>query len=342
MRKQSGIQTPPQVTISVGTLSAKLSTPGEVAIWAFPPATGRVRKGQSRSLILVAAKTFNRNSGVAPLASVEISRLTSTLDVHRNMNLWLVARTDNGIYGTHWSGTQEGRGVTHVLASGWRRLPVSSKSMREWSSVQCRDYAYRDLGVRTALVGMHYSTTRSWDHTFTLTIGQSTTFGVGFSQSGAIGSWEANGTSTKSTTDVTDFPHSVGRRHDYTYYSWYEYKYICDGILFGYHAKPVAHEGGTVTYAPSTSNIPSARLCLPYARGSKKTTLDESDVAYTAGGGANLLDVLGINFSTLTGYSSKAKVEFIANGSGLSLCGTNAYPARAGTRRLVGKLTSET
>ena len=199
----------------------------------------------------------------------------------------------------------------------------------------CSVVYVQDLGIRSALVGMHYSTTAGLTHGFVYEAGETSTVGVGVSSTGAYGSFSASGTHTRSSTTTVSFASATGNRHDYTYFAWGKYRTQCGGLITGYEARTRAYAGGGTSWDGPAA--PAASYCVNLGGGVTTVTATANNRAYTAGGGADVSSAIGINLSTQTGYDLSGRVTYKNNTTGLKhLCGTSGYPGNA-PGRLVGK-----
>lgn len=186
------------------------------------------------------------------------------------------------------------------------------------------------------LVGQLYISTTGATGTFTYTTGSSSTLGVGVSNSGMFGSFNASGTSTKSSTTTIGFPtvtSNQGRYFDTQFrYSRFGVSYCWPPgcTVFQHSARATAFIGGTRTRSVTA---PSATYCTSYQAGSSFTK--ESSTAVTWSNGFEGAGIIGINLSSRTGYTSQAKVYFYFS-STRQLCGTSGYPTLT-PRQLVVK-----
>lgn len=173
------------------------------------------------------------------------------------------------------------------------------------------------------LVGAAYLATSGVTAQFTYLSGASSSLGVGFSLSGAYGTWSASGTSSKSSTATITFPSFTGSG---------QYRYFDTKFQYGKYNGKCAPEpewqtrvhsfsGGSNTRVPSSA--PSATYCVPFVAGSSFEKTSSS--ATTWSNGMDMSPAIGIDLSTRTGYSTSAKMKFTFS-STRNLCGTSGYP----------------
>lgn len=187
------------------------------------------------------------------------------------------------------------------------------------------------------LVGQQYVATTGVTAGFEYTSGSSSQLGVGFSTSGAFGSFSTGGTSSKSSTATITFP-SVGA-NTFAYYDtqfrWGLYL-VTSVDSYGnsvswYDARPAIFVGGTRVRHPSSA--PSATFCSSFAAGSSFSKANST--AATWSDGAATAPIIGINLSTRTGYSTAAQLTYTF-ASSRQLCGVSDYPPGS-PRQIVAK-----
>lgn len=185
---------------------------------------------------------------------------------------------------------------------------------------------------RLVTVGQVSSTSSSgFNATFKFSTSSSTTLGVGLSNSGAYGTFNASGTSSVTSSSSTTYP-AVSSATSRFMRSYFNYaKYQCS---YGTVNPVVRHEmrssgfaGGATTLAATTPNAPH---CVTYSNGS--TFVKDSTTAATFSIGAKTKTAIGIDLSSRSGYTNKTSVtvKFTAN---RKLCGSHDHPG--GTPRLL-------
>ena len=168
--------------------------------------------------------------------------------------------------------------------------------------------------------------------TVTYTSGADSTTGIGFSPTGAYGSFESSGTMTVSSSATLGFPDQTPNTAKIlrTYWGWKKYKITCAVPTYIYYeAKPYQFQGGIIQTSSAT---PTATYCHAYPAGS--WLIRNSGTAYTHSYGADLGAVLGISFSNRTGFASDASLRYDMLLSG-RICGSNTYEGSA--QRIVAK-----
>lgn len=194
----------------------------------------------------------------------------------------------------------------------------------------------QNLGNRQVLVGAIHITASGKEMRFNYNSDAASTLGVGVSSSGSYGTFSSGGTVSRTRSLSTTYPWYKSATNQLldTYYSYGKYcvNVATNGPTFHqYEVRPIKHEGGT--NARSTT-APTANYCVPYnvaGSGGSKT----SSNATTWSNGAKLGGAIGIDLSSRTGFTTKAKQEWVFKTPG-RLCGTHDSPAGS-PRRLVMK-----
>jgi hypothetical protein len=155
--------------------------------------------------------------------------------------------------------------------------------------------------------------------------------GVGYSVSGAYGSWSQSGTESHTSGFEVAFPtQGINKRTVFqSYFGWHKLRQTCAGQSV-YYLRQFEFQGGTASYQAAAT--PTATYCTSYLAGS--TALKDTGTATTFSNGAKLGSVAGIDLSTKTGWNSQTSILFTFQANG-KLCGTNGYPPQAG--RVVAK-----
>ncbi|MGW5458517.1 DNRLRE domain-containing protein [Streptomyces sp. NPDC003996] len=211
----------------------------------------------------------------------------------------------------------------------------------------CSSTVLKKYGGENVIIGQTYSATSKVSHTFTYAKGATSSLGVGVSGSGTFGSWKSGGTTSKSSTITNSYP-SYGDHHGVYYKTQFNYdKYRVDCVTYGitpqdvqyhthYEVRPTSYFGGATT---SSASIPKTMsgTCAKYINGShfQRTTTS----AVTWANGADLAGDVGVNFSTETGYSNTATVDYSFHATRY-LCGTAGSVGGSHPHRFVATGTS--
>ncbi|MFE2062408.1 DNRLRE domain-containing protein [Streptomyces sp. NPDC059467] len=204
----------------------------------------------------------------------------------------------------------------------------------------CMATLKKNLGPQWVIVGQTYSATTGVEHTLSYSKGASSTLGVGVSAEGTYGSWEASGTNAKSTTLTNDYPSYGNHRGAYykTEFSYGKYYIQCSNGRYTehdyYEVRAKGYYGGEKV---SRAYIPKATHCAPYLKGGKFTRTTSKAVTWTDGAG--LAGAVGVNFSSETGYSTDATVQYSFNANRY-ICGTGGAPGGSHPYNFVATHTS--
>jgi hypothetical protein len=197
----------------------------------------------------------------------------------------------------------------------------------------------QNLGLAWGIVGQVFHNMSGVTSDFSYMGGASSSLGIGYSVSGALGSWKSSGTNAKSSAYEENFPTQgdYAKKYLWSKFEYGKYRVHCDGSTYAYHYEVRAKQwagGGGLT---SVSSSPTATYCVPKPAGSTYSLASTKSITYT--NGADVSKWIGIDLSASTGYSSAAKISGKYGPRG-QLCGTNGYPASTTTppRRLVSKL----
>ncbi|MFF4507634.1 hypothetical protein [Streptomyces sp. NPDC001401] len=193
----------------------------------------------------------------------------------------------------------------------------------------CVTQLKKKLGAQWAIVGQTYSSTTGVDHKLVYTDGASSSLGIGVSASGKFGSYKRGGTNSKSSTSTTRYP-TFGNHAGVYYKTKFQYgKYLvtCTSADSGswhqtqhYEVRAMSYAGGATH---SSASIPTATHCYAYEKGSTFTKKRSNAVTWT--NGASLSDIIGVDLSAETGYTSDATVSYKFNAT-RHLCGTGGDP----------------
>lgn len=150
-----------------------------------------------------------------------------------------------------------------------------------------------------------------------------TTLGVGYSYTGAYGSFRAAGSLSKSTTSTMIFPKVYGDQNYRTMYryrmTWQQCRELYpDGgyedWTQNYYNKPYSWYGGAQALWKGDVSM---RYCSSYLAGSVWTTESQRGTYFRSG-----ITVFGTGLFTRTNYSSKVKTRFDFNRPGY-MCGND-------------------
>ncbi|HEV8065391.1 MAG TPA: hypothetical protein VGP46_11190 [Acidimicrobiales bacterium] len=231
-----------------------------------------------------------------------------------------------------FAGSQRLR-LTAIPGQG-RRLSMPSAAITAGRPrvVSCGQPQY-DLGYSPQwdVIGQTYidnagGTTATVDYT----AGSDSTIGVGISSSGSAGTFSGDGTDSVSSDAKENFPIEGNNTYYYylTEFSSALYRTTCYNSLNGdytytYQTRNIGWDGGT--RLQNAGGAPSVHDCSPYIPGSGLNL--NRTAAVTWSDGYDLGNVLGLNLSTQTGYSSSTSLDYQFSQSH-HLCGTENYPAR--------------
>jgi hypothetical protein len=195
--------------------------------------------------------------------------------------------------------------------------------------VQCGILHFvRSFGDRQTTVGGVWSHVTGVSVTFTYTVGQHSSLGVGVK--GVVGGWSGSGTYSieGGVSSSTGFPKVSGVQgtHFRTNFVYGLYAVECGGQ----QAQPTSYAGGTRNVHSAT---PSATHCVLFRAGSTFTLSRSS--AYTYSGGVEMSGPIGIDLSAHTGYNTGAALAFTFT-QNRHLCGTNANPGAVPKRIVAG------
>lgn len=203
----------------------------------------------------------------------------------------------------------------------------------------CGETLVSNQGSQKVLVGTTYTTATNTSAKFTYANGASSNLGVGYSISGKVGTYSANGTTSRSSTTSLDFGTRSGSYEYSTYFRYGKYSQWCYPVgqpnaknVYAYKVKANQFDGGTTVVS---SSAPSATYCTPFAANTSLTRDTSAATSWTQG--ASLKSIIGINLSSQTGYTSSAKLTYYNTGStNRQLCGTHGTPGSA-PGRIVAK-----
>ncbi|MCX4853818.1 hypothetical protein [Streptomyces canus] len=206
----------------------------------------------------------------------------------------------------------------------------------------CSGQLKKKLGQRWVIAGQTYSATTGVKHTFSYSKGADSSLGVGVSATGAYGSFTGSGTVSKSSSITMDYPEYGNHKGVYykTEFSYGKYLMTCgmggrgSTISQHYEVRARGYYGGANT---STAYIPTAKHCAFQINGSKFTRTTSHAITWSDG--ASLANVIGIDLSAETGYSSDATVVYTFNANRY-LCGTGEAPGGSHPYNFVATTTS--
>jgi hypothetical protein len=183
------------------------------------------------------------------------------------------------------------------------------------------------VGSEPTNVMQSYSTNSSVTQTFTYGNGQSSDVGVGYSTSGAQGTFTASGGWSVSTTDSQSFDPQTGRSYNH----WETYFEV--GLFYvgntcpgwgAYEVFPYQWNAGTKYVHPS--GPPGTPYCTPEHPGDGFTQSTTSAATFTVG--YNTPADVGFSGTAQTGWDTTAEISFAYSrtGQGGQLCGLNNTP----------------
>ncbi len=188
--------------------------------------------------------------------------------------------------------------------------------------------SYPGIDVR---VGATFGLSATSKAKFTYTSTAESTLGVGTSVTGSSGSWSASGTLSKSSASTTTFAQTVGRKFTgyTTNFTYGKYDQLCHDLSGGaeYHVnyffQPIKHDGGGSPVTLAT--VPTATHCVDLGAGAAWSTTTATATTFSTG--AAVSSVIGINLSSRTGYTTKAKITYTNSATtAKGLCGSNTTP----------------
>jgi hypothetical protein len=187
------------------------------------------------------------------------------------------------------------------------------------------------------LVGQNYSTNAYARANFQYYSNAHSTMGVGVSATGRYGSFQASGTSTKTSSSGIDFPTTYGARSRYhrTKYQFAKYMTACSspktGQIVRYSVRAYKFVSGASEVAVAAV---SARYCAPFLAHSGYNADRTRSITWT--NGADMSAGIGIDLSAQTGYGSAARIQWRFPHRAY-LCGTADYPGEGAFRMLRAK-----
>ncbi|ASR55170.1 hypothetical protein CBP52_08865 [Cellulomonas sp. PSBB021] len=207
------------------------------------------------------------------------------------------------------------------------------------AGMECGTKLVQRLDRRPTIIGSTYSTAPRVTTQFIYTKGAESTFGIGFSQTGANASWTASSTAKISNGDVDEFDKKAGS-HAKIYKKYLNYgKYksvICDGDfgqIVSYTVRPIGRPFGSYEAGSTVPATPSA-YCVRY---SSTHHFSKGKAQYWSSGVA-LPAAMGFNASAQTAYSYESKIIMTRpDGTSYAVCGTGNVPEQVNTGRLVAR-----
>jgi hypothetical protein len=327
--------TPSGVLVASGAVTGATShaIPGAtVKLYAWPSdsvldslAIGRTVPRQLLATTTASSSgTYLLRVAPATLASVAVSGDYANLEADSGTSSWFFTRKVAG------------------------KSPAASVNLTGARPETCSGWVYRrQLKQAWGRVGQSYVARNATHVTqgFTYGQGQTSTLGVGISQSDKIGSFHASGTNSESASATQGFP-TFGPSNvwDNTRFRIARYYDLCGrgGKTVGGPSAPdcnckscthcqrwLVHSNGwaagsRIVHPKSAPRTPSS-FCEPEASGSSFGRDLSTAVTWQFG-----LDVAAVGFSgeAQTGYDSTAKINFVFHAN-RSLCGTTAVPTFA-------------
>ncbi|GAB3535271.1 hypothetical protein GCM10027403_12520 [Arthrobacter tecti] len=177
-------------------------------------------------------------------------------------------------------------------------------------------------------VGQSFVNTTNVISDFQYSHGATSSLGIAVSASGKAGSYSSGGTNSITSSATIDFPQqgsNTAKRFESSFV-YAKFQSYCHTVQrgnynFKYTIKPIAFAGGSrVVNQP----FPSANYCRPHASGTKFTKETSSSITWS--NGVTLGSTVGVQLSSQTGYTGKARAFFDFRSS-RQLCGSHGYPA---------------
>jgi hypothetical protein len=158
--------------------------------------------------------------------------------------------------------------------------------------------------------------------------GSSSSLGVGFSDTGAYGSFSASGTmgqSSSSTVAFGSWNHNDIATQIMSGWDYGDFFFECSTPTGGYSSwveeRPMHFDGGNYTY--STGEWSGYPYCTPYSNGDSYDRSTNKNTTWTDG--VDIGSVIGINLSSQTGWTSSINVNYYFTGNS-NLCGNDNTP----------------
>jgi hypothetical protein len=195
----------------------------------------------------------------------------------------------------------------------------------------CTGWLYRSsYGPEWDVVGQTYVTFSGITQSFIYHEGQSSTLGIGISDTNKYGSFDGNGTASESSTTSESYP-TTGQDGWY-YESEFVYSNYEDECTQGdrWMARVTGYAGGA--QSQFASSAPSTPYCVKQEAGSTFTKDTTAAVTWTNG---LTIPVIGLSVSSQTGYSSGAAISFHYTATH-RMCGAGGYPGET-PYQLVGR-----
>ncbi|MFF1819818.1 hypothetical protein ACFVWG_21130 [Kribbella sp. NPDC058245] len=197
--------------------------------------------------------------------------------------------------------------------------PRTTPLQKEWTTKLVADY-----GPKWDLVGQHWSTTTGVLTQFSFLDSSTSEIGVGASVSGKYGSFKKSGTIARSADGDITFPRvgaNAKQFHDTAYrFGRYEHtQWSIQGQIIQryYTVRALNWEGGA-----RTRNIkftPDTPYCSqPWGAGTNWAKTRTKAILWT--NGYDVTNVVGLELSTVSGYSIKTKISYTFQ-LGRKLCG---------------------
>lgn len=210
--------------------------------------------------------------------------------------------------------------------------------------MSCDVQFQKELGRQAVLLAGLYSNSASAKVDFEWETGANSGLGIGFSATGTYGSFNVSGEASRETKAGYSYQakYGEGSWHYYSEWVYGKFKKMCythDGTFLydEYYVRPTKSVGGGWSKKFASSKAPGATYCATVEPGG--TIWRSSSKAVTWRTGVKLENVIGMDLTAHTGYSSDSKV-MLHNRSPYTrkyVCGTHDYPGGDRPRRLVFK-----
>jgi hypothetical protein len=339
----------PGAPVASGSLTDQhgQATPGRVILLAWPSQAqeSRLKVGDSLRVMPVAKATTDatghfslRIDPVAPVGEfttpggiVDFEILSSTTGA--SGRLFFSAHEIGSGSSAKWQSTTGTDGFV-VASTSISGLPTDAIPAPEPVDKACQEILVSAFPNVIGIVGEVYPGPHATAD-FSYTQSAVTTAGIGFSSTGAYGSYSLSGTGTFTSTLEVGFPTVAanGKFVEETYFRYGKFNFMCCGKGFctsEFYSKPYQWIGGTANYAAASA--PTATYCTPYLANSKPKVTTSTAVTFS--NAIKMGPQIGIDLTGSTGFSTSAQLDYVYASSG-TLCGSNDYPGYAA--RIVGK-----
>lgn len=326
-----------QVTFADGR-----AAPGvPVSLLAWPKGTARTRVGTVQAMPLLAS-TVSGRSGQFSLA---VSTAGPLLRAARNgiVSLQVDTAGADGSVPVNFARSVQDRGgrllVSPALRPGAAAAPARadlrlatdsiSPGLAAQAPAACSVHTLKNYGPRWVTVAEAFANVNGVKLDFTYSRDQSSSLGIGFSFSGKVGTFKADGTLNKSNTRGQRYPTLAGPWFAayQTEFTYAKVSKICGGgrlsprtTKLKYFVKATGYAGGGRVV--HLKKPPRATHCVFQEKGTAPFFSDSTAVTISAG---VTIPALKLTLTAQTGYSDSAALTFTFT-KNRRLCGTNGDP----------------